>query len=203
MPTEKVLQLFEFDPKDLTPIPTGFAAVDIPNHEIRISEDDVPTDNGGRLELTVLTIFVKASATDTALVGILATALQGASDGIAEVVLNDETIITNYSATLKAASELQFRTQSNFQLSFSTKINGFEPGQQLRFIDEVAGINILLIVQSVNSTLIGTVNAVDEFKHDIVAAPYIIDTMGLIARTIELSTFPRRKNGVEIGPPED
>ena len=154
----------------------GTAMVDIENHRVVLNENDIPPD-GGTIEITVVTTFVRGSALDSAKASQIAEAEKNSSDGIIELLLKDESIIERGSAINKAVSELRMKSQANISLTFETKQNGWQPGQIFVFIDSVSSppINVLLTVQQITQTFIQTTNQIDEFKYNITAAPYIID----------------------------
>lgn len=168
------LELFPYIP-GFQPDP-GTCFVDIDNHRVILNENDLPPD-GGTVEITVITTFIRGSAFDSAKAAQIAAAEKNSSDGVIELLLKDESIIERGAAINKAVSELRMKSQPNISLSFETRQNGWEPGQVFVFVDSVANppINILLTVQQVTQTFVQTTNGIDEFKYNITAAPYIID----------------------------
>src|ERR1043166_10009907 len=146
----QVLQLIEYVPGQ--PVPKGYAAVDAPNHRIILSLDDIPAE-GATLEITTVTLFVRASATNDIVAAQIAAAERNGSDGIIELLIKDESIVTLEAAALRAANELALKCQPNITVNIDTRVNGFRPGQQMRFIDAVAGLNQLLLIQSFPANL--------------------------------------------------
>lgn len=201
MPTITNLSLHTFNPNNTDPIPQGQAHIDSPNLQVHISPNDVPSANGGRIEILTVTLFVRGSATHTPTQNLFAQASLGFSDGIFQLLISDESVLSNFQADLRAASELALKVIPQYQLSFTTRIDGFLPGQKIRFIDINARIDVILTIQTVTSTLIGTTGLIDEFLHNITAAPYIIDPLTLYANSISLSSIPINPRSTVIQQP--
>lgn len=198
MPIETDLTLEYLDPSNTDPIAQGFCSVDGPNYSVRISSDDIPTNNGGYLELGVVTVFARGTATDIALQNIFADIEQGISDGIFQSVINNPSITSNFLCDLAAAAQLNQLTIPQYGLDFVTRLDGFEVGDDIRFLDEPGNIDVDLIVQTIDMLLVGTENLYDEFKYTINASPYIIDPQANNARLIQLSNLPIRVPNAKI-----
>lgn len=190
-----ILQLIDYIPGQ--PVPAGKAAVDAPNHRIVLSPDDIPAE-GATLEITIVTVFVRASATNLEVAAQIAEAERNGSDGIIELLIKDESIVTLEAAAQRAASELALKSQPNFTVNIDTRVSGFDADQQLPFIDPVAGINVLLIIQSVASNLEATVGFDDEFRHSITASIYLLSLEKILASAFSLSTLPPRTRLTQI-----
>lgn len=178
------LDLVSFVPGELTT--PGQAQVDAANHRVVLAQDDIPVD-GGTLEITVLTVFVRGSATDTAKAAQIADAELNSSNGIIELLIRDESIIDRGSAINRAVSELRMKSQQSISVTFTTRQDGWDVGQVFRFVDSRATppIDVLLTVQQLTQKFIQTTNLIDEFEYNITAAPFIIDPDTNLSRLIE------------------
>lgn len=174
-----------------TPTSLGFAAVDAANHRIVLNEGDIPPQ-GALLEIDVATVFVRAQATDTETAALIAAAENNGSDGIIELLIKDDSIVDRGAANLRAYNELRLKIQSNISLSFDTKQDGWDIGQQFRFVDERANpqINQFLTVQTISQKLTATVGNQDFFQYSIQASPYVVDSDILLTKAIQNFLLP-------------
>src|SRR5437588_1091164 len=87
MPASPILlELIAYKPGML--VPAGKAALDGPNNRIVLSQDDLAAlVNGGTLQITILTVFARATATNKAVADAFAASERGASDGIQTLLI--------------------------------------------------------------------------------------------------------------------
>src|ERR1043166_1838206 len=178
--TAILLELIAYKPGMV--VPAGKAALDGPNNRIVLCQDDVAAlVNGGTLQITILTVFARATATNIAIANAFATSERGASDGIQTLLIKRDDLDTVSDCQLAAEAELALRTQPQITLNFQVRspYDGWDAGQTIRFINSAENINILLDIQSVEETLEFTLaGEYDEYLYNVSAAPYIVDTAG-------------------------
>lgn len=175
------LTLGEYDP-DLPPAEWPYtAAVDARNRVIILREPaHVYAPAGGHLILTEITLSGYGQAIDRDLERAFA-ANEIVGDGVWELLLVDESITDNNTAGLRAQAELQIQATPQAQISFESTTDGWEVGQIIRVVDEVEGIDLQMMINSV------TIQAVapDTLRYQVQAATYTRPTItDLITDTI-------------------
>lgn len=187
-----------YDPSASTP--AGKVANDAPNHRIVFSPNDVPGNVAQIVRITTTTVYIRASAVDTATRDQLADAFR--NDGLFTKKLSDESVIDQYGANLRAAAGLVEFCQVLYTVVFEVRSTSdiWRKGQQLRVIDTgySPNLSVVLTIQSAPARWVGAVGGLDEFVFSCTASNRPLDLKQLLARSVRLSYFPQRARLTQI-----
>lgn len=189
------------DPPTIVNHITAECAVDIQNREVILKlppKDTMP--GGGKIRITQVLNYAYGTATDAGTQSIFQSAFLGATDGIRELFIKDETIPSSTECTARAESELAKVVGIPFELSFKTDYPGFKPLQVLHFTDSATSVSVYLLISEVSLTIESTKGTVSRIVYDVKASSYPKETLvQLLARTTRRALRPKGRALIRVG----
>lgn len=180
-------------------VPPGFAAINSGSKNVRINSGDYPLD-GGKLEVFSIIPYVIGESTNLGVANQIAIGLNFATDGKIQLLIKNPALEYDFLADLAAANEVALKSQPEITLVIVTREDGWDLGDEVRFIDPNANppINILLTVQNINEDLKNTVGIIEEYEYTITCANYVVDPTNLIGTAYSLASLPRLRGDINI-----
>lgn len=185
-----------------TAVPVGFAAIDTGAKVIRINQLDYPL-TGGKAEIFSIIPYALGESTNASIANQIAEGENFGSDGRIQLLIKRPDLDNDYGCSIAAANEVGLKTQPEVTLIIVTRENGWDLGDEVRFIDENANpaINILLTVQNISEVYKSVIGMIEDIEYTITCANYIVDPTSLIGSAYSLSSLPQLRPGADIVTP--
>lgn len=191
----KVLTIVDFI--NGTPVASGFLGNDKAAREFVLSMEDLADPdvnaNGAVLIVDANTKFIKATADNTDSQLRFSNALLGIIDGVVEMIIRNQEILTIEQAQATADSELARISQIQYTHEFPTRVEGFKPGQQYMYINANVGLSILFTIESVTAKYESFDDEPENVLYTVKAATVPIDPKKFFIRVAKRAFNPQQK----------